>query len=170
MYVGTQNLSGDNWDAYKVLPQLGVNHVSSNPPGNWLDWDVDVLSQFREKLASLDISLDMMILPLASGPARTQDAPHVFLGSSPERDQELDQICDLIRNMSRAGIPAGRYNITILGHLRTERRFGRGGASLSSFEYHKLDQTLDEFEDGPRRRGRDVGANRPFSFTGCPRG
>ena len=51
--------------------------------------------------------------------------------------------------MSRAGIPAGRYNITILGHLRTERRFGRGGASLSSFEYHKLDQTLDEFEDGP---------------------
>ena len=50
--------------------------------------------------------------------------------------------------MARAGIPAGRYNITILGHLRTERRFGRGGASLSSFEYHKLDQTLGEFEDG----------------------
>ena len=67
MYVGTQNLSGDNWDAYKVLPQLGVNHVSANPSGNWLDWDADSLSQFREKLASLDISLDMMILPLASG-------------------------------------------------------------------------------------------------------
>ena len=32
MHVGTQNLSGDNWDAYEVLPQLGVNHVSSNPP------------------------------------------------------------------------------------------------------------------------------------------
>ena len=55
MHVGTQNLSGDNWDAYKVLPQLGVNHVSANPPGNWLDWDADSLSQFKEKLASLDI-------------------------------------------------------------------------------------------------------------------
>ena len=149
MHIGTQHISGDNWNAYKVLPQLGVNHVSSNPPGDWQDWDADVLSQFKEKLAALDISLDMMILPLASGPARTQGAPHVFLGPSPERDRDLDQICDLLRNMARAGIPAGRYNITILGHLRTERRFGRGGASLSSFEYHKLDQTLGEFEEGP---------------------
>ena len=67
MHIGTQHISGDNWNAYKVLPQLGVNHVSSNPPGDWQDWDVDVLSQFKEKLAALDISLDMMILPLASG-------------------------------------------------------------------------------------------------------
>ena len=110
----------------RCFPSWCVNHVSSNPPGEWQDWDADVLSQFKEKLASLDISLDMMILPLASGPARTQGAPHVFLGPSPELDRELDQICDLLRNMARAGIPAGRYNITILGHLRTERRFGTG--------------------------------------------
>ena len=90
----------------------------------------------------------MILLPLGSGPARTNGAPHVFLGSSPERDREIDQICDLIRSMSQAGIPAGRYNITILGHLRTGNRSGRGGAILSSFEYDKLDQSLGEFEDG----------------------
>jgi len=148
MHVGTQHITGDNWENYRVLPQLGVNHVSANPPGPWQSWDADILTQFREKLASCGVSLDMIILPLESGPARTNSAPHVFLGPSPERDREINQICDLIRNMSQAGIPAGRYNITILGHLRTERRTGRGGATLSSFEYDKLDQSLGEFEDG----------------------
>ncbi|MCZ6677395.1 MAG: mannonate dehydratase, partial [Candidatus Poribacteria bacterium] len=148
MHVGTQHITGENWTAYQVLTQLGVNHVSANPPGPWRQWDVDVLTQFKEKLASCGVSLDMIILPLESGPARKNSAPHVFLGQSAERDREIDQICDLIRNLSQAGIPAGRYNITILGHLRTESRVGRGGAILSSFEYAKLDQSLAEFEDG----------------------
>ena len=148
MHVGTQHITGDNWTAYQILTQLGVNHVSANPPGPWQSWDADVLTQFREKLASYGVSQDMMILPLGSGPTRANGAPHVFLGPSPERDREINQICELIRSMSRAGIPAGRYNITILGHMRTERRIGRGGAILSSFEYDKLDQSLGEFEDG----------------------
>ena len=40
------------------------------------------------------------------------------------------------------------YNITILGHLRTGPRYGRGGARLPSFRYADLDQTLPEFEGG----------------------
>lgn len=148
MHIGTQHVTGDNWTAYQVLTQLGVNHVSANPPGPWQSWNASVLTQFKENLASLGVSLDMMLLPLASGPARTQGLPHVFLRPSPEREREIDQLCDLIRNMAQAGIPAGRYNITILGHLRTESRIGRGGAILSSFEYAKLNQSLGEFEDG----------------------
>ena len=149
MFVGTQHLTNnEDWERYKVLPQLGVYHVSDNPPGPWQDLDADSLSRFRGKLEEIGISLDMIILPLESGSARHNSAPHVFLGPSPERDREIDQICDLIRNLAAAGIPAARYNITILGHMRTESRFGRGGARLSSFEYAKLDQSLPEFEDG----------------------
>ena len=148
MHIGTQHVSGDNWEGYQVLTQLGVNHVSANPPGSWQNWSVDILTQFKEKLASIGISLDMIILPLSSVAAKSQGLPHIFLGPSSERDEELDRLCDLIRNLSLAGIPAGRYNITILGHLRTERRIGRGGATLSSFEYSKLDQSLGEFESG----------------------
>jgi len=78
------------------------------------------------------------MLPLESGPARTQGLPHVFLRPSPERDREIDQLCDLIRNMAQAGIPAGRYNITILGHLRTESRTGRGGENMQICKYANM--------------------------------
>ena len=49
---------------------------------------------------------------------------------------------------SEAGLRALLYNITILGHLRTGPRYGRGGATVSSFNYADLDQSLPEFEGG----------------------
>ena len=49
---------------------------------------------------------------------------------------------------SEAGLRGLLYNITILGHLRTGPRYGRGGATLSSFNYADLDQSLPEFEGG----------------------
>ena len=51
-----------------------------------------------------------------------------MLGKSPERDREIDQICQMIRNAAKAGIPAVKYNLTILGVVRTESTRGRGGA------------------------------------------
>ena len=48
-----------------------------------------------------------------------------------------------------AGIRGLNYNITILGHLRTPSKTGRGGATVSTFEWDKLDHSLPEFEDGP---------------------
>jgi mannonate dehydratase len=149
VYLGTQHLTGDDWAGYRALAQLGVNHVSANPPGDWRSWSTGVLAEFKERLASFGIELEMVMLPLGSRTARENDAPHVFLGSTPERDREIDQICGLIRNLAEARIPAARYNITILGHLRTPDRRGRGGAILSSFEYDKLDQPLEPHPDGP---------------------
>ena len=47
-----------------------------------------------------------------------------------------------------AGLRGINYNITLLGHLRTAPRYGRGGATLSSFELARLDQSRGEFEGG----------------------
>ena len=60
----------------------------------------------------------------------------------------LDGLCKIIRMASEAGLRALLYNITILGHLRTGPRPGRGGARLPSFRYADLDHTLPEFEGG----------------------
>ena len=87
-------------------------------------------------------------MPLGSKSAYKNETPHVFLGPSDEREREIDQICNLIREAGRAGLRALRYNITILGHLRTNLRIGRGGAQLSSFRFSELDQSLGEFEGG----------------------
>ena len=74
--------------------------------------------------------------------------PHIFLGPSDERERELDGFCEIIRMASEAGLRALLYNVTILGILRTGPRYGRGGATLSSFKYADLDQSLPEFEGG----------------------
>jgi mannonate dehydratase len=148
LHVGTQDPPRDDSDL-DLLPQLGVKNICASPPEPWREWDVDLLTGFREKIESHGLSLDIIELPLGSRPATENGAPHVFLGPSDERDREIDQICKLIRNMSLAGIPAGKYNVTILGILRTESRYGRGGAKLSSFRYSDLDQTLPDVAEAP---------------------
>ncbi len=138
MVIGTQHLTGDDWTQYQALAQLGVTHVSANPPGAWQTWTAPVLREFKERLAELGVSLDMIMLPLGSGAATRNQAPHVFLGPPAARDQEIDQICALIVALSEAGIGAARYNTAFLGHFRTADRLGRGGARLPSFEYEKF--------------------------------
>jgi len=72
-----------------------------------------------------------------------------MLGQSPERDREIDNICRMIVNASRAGIPMLKYNLTILGVVRSERAPGRGGASYSAFDYAKTPQEPPLTEAGP---------------------
>jgi mannonate dehydratase len=138
MHIGTQHLTGNVWPQYQALAQLGVTHVSANPPGDWRTWTADSLREFKARLRECGVALDMLMLPLSSGAAPVNEAPHVFLGPAAERDREIDQICELIRRMAAAGIHAARYNTAILGHFRTPDRLGRGGAVLSSFEYDEL--------------------------------
>ncbi len=147
MYLGTQGQPVDD-DELRVLSQLGVNHISSDPPGDWTTWDRHAFFAHQEKLSDYGITLDMSLMPLGSRSAFDNDVTNVFLAPSKERDEEIDQLCHLIEEAGVAGIRALRYNITILGHMRTEPRYGRGGAKLSSFDYSKLDQTLGEFEGG----------------------
>ena len=135
IHIGTQHLTGDDWTQYQALSQLGVTHVSANPPGDWQTWTAPVLREFKERLAELGVALDMVMLPLGSAAAPRNQAPHVFLGPPEARDREIDQICELIRSLSLAGIGAARYNTAFLGHFRTADRLGRGGARLPSFEF-----------------------------------
>ena len=51
-----------------------------------------------------------------------------MLAQSPERDRDIEQLQTLIRNCAQAGIPSIKYNMSILGVLRTGRVPGRGDA------------------------------------------
>ena len=55
----------------------------------------------------------------------------------------------MIRNAGAAGIPSLKYNLTLLGVVRTGRVPGRGGASLSSFDYAQAKQEPPLTEAGP---------------------
>lgn len=95
---------------------------------------VDELLQLKERAAKWDISIDM-ITPsfLASSHIDRTKRPAIMLGQSPERDRDIERFQNLIRNCAKAGIPAVKYNMSILGVLRTERTPGRGGSTYSTW-------------------------------------
>lgn len=147
MHIGTQVQCRHETDI-EVLAQLGVYHVDQTPTEPWSEWNAAMLIALREKFAKHDINLDMIHIPLGSQSAFKNGAGAIFLGASDERDRQIERMQETIRMVSEAGIRGCNYNITILGHLRTESASGRGGARLSTFDYDKLDQSLPEFEGG----------------------
>ena len=149
MKVGTQHGSSD--EILRLLAAFGVNHICSSLPSAKFDenWSVEGLLKLRERVESFGIKLDMVPLPLSSNYITRAENPNIMLGKSPERDREIDHICQMIRNAAKAGIPALKYNMTILGVVRSERTPGRGGSSYSTFIYDKARQEPPLTEAGP---------------------
>lgn len=139
MLLGTQLRARDD-DDYRVWAQLGVTHICADPPGNPLHWTLEDLVRLRDHVARFGLSLDMVQLPLSSRPLEKQPAPHILLGKDPERERELDAICRLIENLARAGIPAAKYNLNIIGIPRTPDELGRGGSRNAAFRWEKTYQ------------------------------
>lgn len=108
-----------------------------------------MLIEMKERWAKHGINMEMIHLPLSSRSAYQSEAGAIFLKPSDERDRQIDWMKETVRMAGEAGIRGLNYNITILGHLRTPAKTGRGGATLSTFEWDKLNQSLGDFEDGP---------------------
>ncbi len=148
MKAGHQHRSSD--PDLRVLAALGVQHICSALPSRTLDqnWSVEGLTRLRERVESFGIKLNMVPLPLSSVVIGRAENPNILLGKSPDRDNEIKQICQMIRNTAKAGIPAVKYNLTLLGVVRTEKTRGRGGASYSTFIYDKARQDPPVTEAG----------------------
>lgn len=54
--------------------------------------------------------------------------PSIMLGESPQRDRDIEAFQMMIRNVAAAGIGCIKYNLTLLGVLRTGTVPGRGDA------------------------------------------
>ncbi|CAH1657655.1 mannonate dehydratase [Chelatococcus asaccharovorans] len=147
MFVGTQFKARTD-DDFRVMAQLGVRHVCADPPGNPHDWTFDDLERHRAHIESFGLVLDMVELPLNSRPIEESRSPHILLGKSPERDREIDSICTLLDRVARAGIPAVKYNMNIIGIPRTAPEAGRGGSINEAFRWDKADH-----EAAPGRAG-----------------
>ena len=138
MKLGTQ--FGDRQpsdETLRVLAEFGVSHICSGLPSPRFDenWSVEGLTTLRKKIESYGIKLEMVPLPMSSSPIERAELPGILLGKSPERDREIGQICQMVSNVSSAGIPAVKYNFTLLGVPRTQPTRDRGGALYSTFNY-----------------------------------
>jgi len=148
MKLGTQHAESDA--ILRTMAAFGVNHICASTPSKQLDgkWSVDSLSQLRERIQKFGLTLEMIELPTNSS-ITASGIKNVMLGKSPERDREIDGICEMIRNVSRAGIPRAKYNLTILAVVRTEPTPGRGGAMYSTWDYAKAKEDPPLTEAGP---------------------
>lgn len=115
----------------KYLARYGVEGVCGYPhiEGDRLYATVDELNQMLDLAEKCKISVDCIAPPfLASSFIDREKHPAIMLAQSPERDRDIEQLQTLIKNCAQAGIPMIKYNMSILGVLRTARRPGRGDA------------------------------------------
>ena len=128
MKLGDQT-SPTNETHLKYLARYGVRHICAYPEidGDRLYATVDELKRTTDMAAKYDISVDCIAPPfLASSFIDSEKHPAIMLAESPERDRDIEQLQKYIRNCALAGIPSIKYNMSILGVLRSGRIPGRG--------------------------------------------
>ena len=130
MKLGCQ--SAPTNDAHlKYLARYGVRNICGYPEieGDRLYASVDELKRMMDMAAKYGISIDCIAPPFLSSSFVDQEKhPAIMLAQSPERDRDIEQLQTLIKNCALAGIPSIKYNMSILGVLRTGRVPGRGDA------------------------------------------
>lgn len=121
----------------RLLAAFGVKNICSGLPSARMDdsWSVAGLTALRRHVESFGLALDCIPLPLSSREIAKAEYPEILLAKDPERERALDDICQMIRNAGAAGIPMVKYNLTFLGVVRTAPVAGRGGQTMSTFDY-----------------------------------
>lgn len=120
----------------QYLARYGVQGICGYPEPHEgrLYATVDELRSIRELVEKYHISLDMIAPPfLSSSQIDHEKHPAIMLAMSPDRDRDIADLQTLIRNCAIAGIPCIKYNLSILGVLRTGRSPGRGDATYSTW-------------------------------------
>jgi mannonate dehydratase len=120
----------------KAVARYGIKNIVSAPDiaDGRLYATVDELKRMREVAEANGISVDVLTPPnLASSHIDREKNPAIMLGESPQRDRDIEAVQTMIKNCAAAGIPCIKYNMSILGVLRTGRTPGRGDGSYASF-------------------------------------
>ena len=130
--------SGPTNDTHlKYLARYGVEAVVGYPEiaGERLYATADELKRTRELCEKNKIALDCIAPPfLASSHIDKEKHPAIMLAESPQRDRDIEDLQTMIRNCAAAGIPAIKYNMSILGVVRTGMSPGRGDASYVTWK------------------------------------
>jgi mannonate dehydratase len=136
MHVGCQRgpTTAEMLDYFK---RHGVEHICGYPPdpGPEGHWSVDELMRTKDLCQRHGISLDMVALPLLSSSHIDQERRGaIMLALDPQRDRDIEHIQKMIAACAAAEIPAIKYNMSLLGVLRTEPTAGRGGSRYSTWK------------------------------------
>jgi mannonate dehydratase len=143
MYIGEQ--FGDITDLsdrrLELAAQLGVEHVAihateaaanRHPALRLADedgrWSESRIQKLRAYLASFGMTIDALHQELGSLHRDLLDD-----GDAARARRSLETVKYNLRTAAQAGIPCVKYNLQLVGIVRTGRRRGRGGATYAQF-------------------------------------
>ena len=141
LHVGSQR-GASTASAAQYLVRHGVTRWVPSPAtsggrGYWIPSDLYAVQDFA---AANGLVVEMAALPfLGSTNVNTESRPAIMLGQSPQRDQDIDDIHKCIEALATVGIPAFKYNMSILGVTRSPSTPGRGNSTYSTFDASQLD-------------------------------
>jgi mannonate dehydratase len=121
----------------KYLARYGVRNICGYPQieKDRIYATVDELRRMIDLAGRYNISIDCTAPPfLESSFIDREKHPAIMLAQSPERDRDIEALQTFIKNCAQVGIPSIKYNMSILGVLRTGRTPGRGDAMYSTWK------------------------------------
>ena len=138
MKVGASTANAYDEGSIKACLRYGVRNITAAPriaEEGRLYATVEELMKLRELPEKHGVAVDLLTPPnLASSHIDRERNPGIMLGKSPERDREIEGVQMMIKNCAAAGIPAIKYNMSILGVLRTGSVPGRGDTTYTHFK------------------------------------
>jgi mannonate dehydratase len=120
----------------KYFARYGVRNICGYPEiaGGRIYATVEELQRMRELAEKNGITVDCTAPPILESSHIDQEKhPAIMLAQSPERDRDIEALQTMIKNCAAAGIPAIKYNMSLLGVLRTAGTPGRGDATYSTW-------------------------------------
>lgn len=157
MKLGCQS-GPSNDEHFAYFARYGVRNVCASPriedPARLYPTE-DELRRLLDLGARHGISIDLVdSVLLQSSHIDREKNPAIMLADSPQRDRDIEAFQTLIRNCAAVGIPAVKYNMSILGVLRSGSIPGRGDAQYGVWKY------ADAKPDSPLTRAGVVDAER----------
>ncbi len=147
----------DPEQGFKSLGRFGIKNVvaTAQIADGRLYATVDELNRLTGIADKYGMTVDVLNPPfLPSSHIDRERNPAIMLGQSPQRDRDIEQIQTMIKNCAAAKIPCIKYNMSILGVLRTGHVPGRGDSVYSSY------RLKDAKADPPLTRAGVVDADR----------
>ena len=143
MKVGDQT-APTNETHLKYLARYSVQNICGYPQieGDRIYATVEELNRMVDLAAKCGISIDCTAPPfLESSYIDKEKHPAIMLAQDPERERDIEALQTMIKKCAQAGIPSIKYNMSILGVVRSGRTPGRGDAQYSTW---KLSQAHPE--------------------------
>jgi len=139
--VNHAHLTDENLAFYRAI---GVDDLTIYPPPFGHHGDLQTRAEMADYLKDVRRQAENHGLIFTN---IALSAPDTVTLAQPERDEKIEQWCEMLRAMGDAGVPTLGYNFKPIGNFRTTSATGRGGAKYSTFDYEEWERTPKEYPD-----------------------